>query len=907
MASKILLPLTMGLGLFGLTTAIYEDQRGQSDWYQAYVGNVIGSCYSQEGKHFTVATESNVIGAINLNGDIVWRHVYATKDHVDDILCIADVTVVSSSGGHYVRAFDTNTGDVRWERSLLQSTNGVSRLALSADSSHLVVANGDEMMVMQPMRLDEKIKTMSGLDYTTFGEVTSLNIQGNVAYLIGTKGDHITAAAIDIKTMTKMTSLEVQTTESVALSSSTVLYISEGSLITQSIASRSKPHTTPLKEILGQDVQDVRVVAIGTSGLVAVESSVVSALVTVNSSTGSLVVVKSWKGHSSFGSTENMITRISLQKGEISNEVMVIKDNVVKSIDISTVALSENAVHGAPVKVMPVISVEAEGEVSQKVLVTTVDHALLLLAGSKHVFTREEGLASIVKSKFVDLPVDQSEIALLMAEFSTRSSSKNFVDHVLGRWRAQFLQFARFTSKLVNDSTNLFRTVEVDEDEKMTIDAFGLRKVLLVVTKAGKAYGLFSTNGNIMWSAMLSDKGSEFITSEYPIYITRTAAHYPHPAVAVVLGTTLNGNAVAYEIEPITGVTRRLEYDFQAKAALFVPTQDSTGANPVIVMDNQQQVHVIGLTDEARGLVEKTINNLHLYTVDLSKGHLQGYHVANVNNMLVAQSTWNVQFPSEVETIVKVAQKQPYEPIKMQFSIMDDKNNILYKYLNPNLLVVMTLNNEGTMTMFMVDTVTGAILQRTSHPHVSKPINAIQFENTVLYQFFDTRFQRYEVVVNDLYESSKPEERIPFESTQASIPNVARAAYVFPAAFDAMGVTITQQNIAYRQILLGLETGGLYALDRKFVDARRPLKKDASLGDIPVYHPSLPYTTEQVLNYNQTLHRIQEIVTAPTHLESHGLVFSHGLELFCTRIIPSGNFDILNEDFNKPVLFITVS
>ncbi|KAG6892138.1 hypothetical protein C0993_004697, partial [Termitomyces sp. T159_Od127] len=52
---------------------------------------------------------------------------------------------------------------------------------------------------------------------------------------------------------------------------------------------------------------------------------------------------------------------------------------------------------------------------------------------------------------------------------------------------------------------------------------------------------------------------------------------------------------------------------------------------------------------------------------------------------------------------------------------------------------------------------------------------------------------------------------------------------------------------------------------------------------------------------------VQRIVTSPTLLESTSLVFAYGLDMFLTRVTPSNTFDVLNENFNKAQLVLTVS
>lgn len=64
-----------------------------------------------------------------------------------------------------------------------------------------------------------------------------------------------------------------------------------------------------------------------------------------------------------------------------------------------------------------------------------------------------------------------------------------------------------------------------------------------------------------------------------------------------------------------------------------------------------------------------------------------------------------------------------------------------------------------------------------------------------------------------------------------------------------------------------------------FLDPRRPLASSPELreeGVIP-YMPELPVPAEAIINYNQTMLRVQGIHTSPSGLESTCLVFVYGL------------------------------
>ena len=49
-----------------------------------------------------------------------------------------------------------------------------------------------------------------------------------------------------------------------------------------------------------------------------------------------------------------------------------------------------------------------------------------------------------------------------------------------------------------------------------------------------------------------------------------------------------------------------------------------------------------------------------------------------------------------------------------------------------------------------------------------------------------------------------------------------------------------------------------------------------------------------------------EVITSPALLESTSLVLASGLDLFFTRVAPSGSFDVLSEGFSKGQLLATI-
>lgn len=52
-----------------------------------------------------------------------------------------------------------------------------------------------------------------------------------------------------------------------------------------------------------------------------------------------------------------------------------------------------------------------------------------------------------------------------------------------------------------------------------------------------------------------------------------------------------------------------------------------------------------------------------------------------------------------------------------------------------------------TLTVYLVDTVTGAVIESVSHKKVSGPIHVVHSENWVVYTYFNDKYRRSEVSI----------------------------------------------------------------------------------------------------------------------------------------------------------------
>lgn len=84
---------------------------------------------------------------------------------------------------------------------------------------------------------------------------------------------------------------------------------------------------------------------------------------------------------------------------------------------------------------------------------------------------------------------------------------------------------------------------------------------------------------------------------------------------------------------------------------------------------------------------------------------------------------------------------------------------------------------------------------------------------------------------------------------------------IFP---QFLSVSIAEQGLTTRSLIIAMPFGGVLEISRRFIDARRPLEMTPELREemmIP-YMPELPVATEDLINYNQTVYNVHGIKTS---------------------------------------------
>lgn len=229
-------------------------------------------------------------------------------------------------------------------------------------------------------------------------------------------------------------------------------------------------------------------------------------------------------------------------------------------------------------------------------------------------FTREESLAYIVSVEMVDFPLIhlQEEFE---DEFGT-TKQDNIFTMFYKRIRTQLVMLKEFVQiDLVQKIKNLFQNnpIRSSEDfsevtlDEITRDEFNLNKVIVCVTSIGKVFGIYtSSNGKILWSFFLKNTipfsvNKITVESVVPMFVQRTAAHVPYEPQCVVISKLKdqdNTQTRIFFFNPLTGKPSKdtakegIILNQNVKQVFLSTFVDSHFLKPVIILDDQDQVHV---------------------------------------------------------------------------------------------------------------------------------------------------------------------------------------------------------------------------------------------------------------------------------------------------------------------------
>uniref|UniRef100_A0A3B4EF09 ER membrane protein complex subunit 1 n=1 Tax=Pygocentrus nattereri TaxID=42514 RepID=A0A3B4EF09_PYGNA len=930
---------TVSLCLLGFTVAVFEDQVGKFDWRQQFVGEVqfaLFDTHSQASKKLLVATEKNIFASLNSRtGELFWRHVdkMGPEGHIDMLLMHGQDAVVVVGNGRLLRSWETTVGGLNWETVLdtgsFQSAafiglqdlvKYVAVLKKSAISLHYL-SNGHQKWV-------ENLPESDTVQYQTVysggnGQVFVLGVVPNshiviveyniedgeimkqnsvaapwmsslksscvvvgigVLLCVDPTTESIYTLPLQSEEQTKMTPILLQTLG---------LEMASGF---QPVLMSTQPHPArpPLSEFFLQLGPDHHI-------LLQLKDGHISALRDFNPSY--LV---------SFATTgEKTVAAVMSPKNETACSINLFSADTGRRLLDTTIIYYMDPNGGKPTKLYVHAFLKKDDSVGYRVLVQTEDLVLnFLQQPGRVVWTREEALADVVTMEMVDLPLTGTQ-AELEGEFGKKADG--LLPMVLKRLSSQLILLQAWLShlwKLFYDARKPRSHVKNEVTiETLSRDEFNLQKMMVMVTASGKnnlkpcLFGIDSKSGAVLWKKYLENVQPN---SVFKLMVQRTTAHFPHPPQCTLLIKDKDtGLGSLYVFNPIFGKKSHISVPALPRPvlqSLLLPLMDQDYAKVLLLIDDQYKVTAFPSTKNVLQQLQEMASSIFFYLVDASQGRLSGFRL---RKDLSTELIWEVVIPTEVQKIVGVKGKRANEHVHSQGRVMGDRS-VLYKYLNPNLLAVVTESTDSHQErsfvgIFLIDGVTGRIVHEAVQRKARGPVHFVHSENWVVYVYWNTKSRRNEFSVLELFEGMELYNSTVFSSLdRPHPPQVLQQSYIFPSHISTLEATLTEKGITSRHLLVGLPSGAIMSLPKMFLDPRRPeVGSDQSREEnlIP-YSPEMMIRTEWFINYNQTVSRVRGIYTAPSGLESTCLVVAYGLDIYQTRVYPSKQFDVLKDDYD---------
>ena len=838
--------------LAALVAGLYEDQAGKFDWKQSYVGKV-----RQLGFHSTsitsvlvVITESNVVAGLDADsGTILWRHAFED----DEVGQIWDLRV---TGRHSVTASGSDLIFVR----LWDSVSGA--------------------LVQEHMVRARRVPDL-------------VSVQGGKVVMVYYDGGEmeIVTQAFDSKKIGDAVKRVVKTPFQAGNIGGGKCGVSEDLVLV--CAASTGLHTLDLGEQGGWDTKELVGVKVDSIIVKGTHAEVVTSagLARLNTNTGKVEQVEKGMTVSRFAGCGGVeVTQECVAEGRDSSGQAYCKEYNQEVVVHSGSSVITHVLGEERGRLETAWAWCEEEENSWQLVMTMQDASLISITPRGNLmFVREEGLASLHKVQMVGMGAyeDRFEIhkpAYTGNLFDPQLLVQNFVSRI--KRHVSLLQ------TLVLAVTD-FRLSGAGEDNQGVVgDRFGLRKVVVGVTKERKMYGIDSRTGNILWQKMFPGVGTA-------LHIQRDGRTDNELAQAVLVYKHDRSTFYLLSFNPLTGATisdqpSPLDLD----QALLLPELPSDNTRPLLLVGKDSTAKVFPST-----AISYLSSAPKMFVVTEREGTLSGNLVTVDDGEVSLTCVWSLVSPGT--KILAIRTRKDQEKVHSAGRVLADRS-VLFKYMNPNLALVMSEGLDSSsktfITVQIVDMVTGKVFFSATHKKVLPPFHAVHSENWAVYSFFNDKARRTELVSLEMYEGKEQGNATVFSSIENTVvPLVERQAYILPIS-DVLAIeeTLTSMGITSKHLLVGSSKGSVLDLPLHMVDPRRPaLSTPAHLREpgIPPYTPEIPIPHESLLNYNKSVDKIRGIVTSPSGLESTALVLVYGLDLYGTRVAPSKGFDLIKDDF----------
>ncbi|KAJ6485547.1 DUF1620-domain-containing protein [Mycena sanguinolenta] len=939
--------------------AIHESDVGVIDWHKKLVGVPLAPpVFHHSVKNETtkslllVPTASNVLAALNTtDGSVAWRYVFETDDDIASIHVDGDVVVaLSGQGASILRSFEASTGLISFEKRLKALTVGPQAIdvvfepntgAMFALNTHLISRVGE---VQWTWDAPDKTQTYSKLVHT-----------GAALYAVGLSQQ---TASLYLAALNPITGAQIHVSWKHLPPSVSSFVVAGDSIIWVDPASQGlgwvklepglKGHIRTEKTqkwlaVMDVDLRDselfVGVLASGDAKVLRAHEGVVEAVHTFPANDGPQALFAGGLDKAGKPYVARLWTTVA---------DMTAVEIYTAGQDAVTVAFKLDAYrHGA------ISHLAIDGT---RLVITTSTGTIQLWEQDQLVWGREESLAAIDRAVFVELPLSE-HVARVNVEgesFVSRLTRQIADAKDFPAYAAAFAQ--RFVTGAAPPDEVVLSAHNHTGATSLARDAFGFKQVLVTATAYGSVFGLDTASGTILWTRVLD--AADGTVRPVKIFVVDGHADGKKDVVLVAQRTAQNTlvDTVLFRIDPLTGAsvdpveedTQRLLQGTLVIAgplaeAFILPESDiivlideffqaCLAIHVDFVISNAMlQINPYPDTEASAALVARHAPNLYLpFMESFADGPRVVGHALKLDPSLsdkyVAHRTWGLRLPPG-ETVTQIVKPHP-GPVASLGKVLGNRTT-LYKYLNPRMLVVLTKGTDAAESpgcgVYAVDGAKGSVVYSAVVPGAGGTgcdVHATLVENWLVYHYYEGDGMRegetkgWRLVTVELYEGGLDEKTQSSDmsafSPESMQVEALEQSYIFAHGITAITTTSTKFGITSKDIIVATRNNKIHSIPRRILNPRRPKGRKPTAEEqqeeqLIQYDVLIPEDPRRTISHTYEVAQTRKIITSPALLESTSLVFTYGLDLFFTRVAPSNTFDILNKNFNKAQLVLTVS
>ncbi|KAJ7114097.1 hypothetical protein C8R44DRAFT_676555 [Mycena epipterygia] len=926
-----------------LSLAIHESDVGVIDWHKKLIGLPLAAVVRHAETNETsqsvilIPTESNVLAALNTaDGSVAWRYVFDAGDDIASFYVDGDVVVaLSGQGASMLRSFETLTGLISLEKRLDVSTTGPAAVDVAFEP------NTGAMFVLNTLtitRVGEVQWTWEAPDKTVI--YSKLVHTAAALYVVGLSTQ---SAALHLAAIHPITGAHIQTgwkhlppsVSSFVLARDTAVWVDHAteSLGFVHLIPTLKASIRTEKKLKWQALVDVNLqdqglfVGVLTDGEARVlqgrDEGVIESIHSFPANDGTQSLFAGGVDKAGEPYVARLWTTVS---NMTAVEIFKLGQDVLKtSFPLDTHK------HGI------VTHLAVDGS---RLVVTTSTGAIQFWEQDQLVWSREEALAAIDLAAFVELPVPErvARVGVDGESFVTRlirqiGDAKDFPEYA-----------AAFAQRFVTGTPPREEVVVSAHNHTASLsrDAFGFKQVLVAATAYGSVFGLDTASGTVLWTRVLglgwAGDGVGGKVKPVKIFVVNGKGDGKDVVlIAQRKATNSLVDTVLFRIDPLTGasvspaengIDRLLEgtdvIPGPLTEAFLIPTSDV-----IILIDEFFQINLYPDTEASAALFSRLAPTLFLpFMESFSEGpRVVGHGLKldpNLSDKYVAFRTWGLSLPPG-ETVKSIV-KPRVGPVASFGKVLGNRTT-LYKYLNPRMFVVLTQGMDTVGSgcgVYVVDGAKGSVLYSALVPAAGNPgcdVHATLSENWLVYHYYDGEglgmgeTKGWRIVTVELYEGGLDEKTqssdVSAFSAESMNVEALEQSYIFAHGITAITTTSTKFGISSKDIIVATKNNKIHAIPRRLLNPRRPKNRKPTVEEqqeeqlIP-YEVIVPDDPRRTISHDYEVSNTRNIITSPALLESTSLVFAYGLDVFLTRVAPSNTFDILNKNFNKAQLVLTV-